>query len=71
MRPNRKTLKASELISVLVQAISEHGDLPVYLDDPDTGWLLGVNINTDTKRRLEDYPQYDEVFTIVASYHND
>ena len=42
MRDLEPTGKASQLIARLQALIAEHGDLPVYLDDPDTNWLMPI-----------------------------
>lgn len=35
---------ASEVIAAIQAKINEHGDLPMALDDPDTGWILPIEI---------------------------
>jgi hypothetical protein len=40
----QRTLTTSALMVTLERQLAEHGDLPVYLVDPDTSWLLGVAV---------------------------
>ena len=42
----QKTLRASDFIKKLQRIIDERGDLPLYLCDPDTEFLLGVDLET-------------------------
>jgi len=39
-----QTCTASQLVERLQSLIVEHGDLPVYLRDPDTSWRLPVGL---------------------------
>lgn len=36
------TLTLSQLITRAQALLAEHGDVPVWIDDADTGWPLGV-----------------------------
>lgn len=38
------TLRVSELRDILRILMAAHGDVPVYIDDPSTGWLLGMSL---------------------------
>jgi hypothetical protein len=62
------TLRASELIELLQQAIVERGDLPVYLRDPDTECPLGVRLDPGARKLRQDYPDLEPCMAIQASY---
>ncbi len=66
MEDGQKTLLASELQEKLRVMIAEHGDRLVCLDDPDTGWLLGIDLETGEKASREPDP---DVFVITATYY--
>ena len=56
-------MKTSELIAALHDAIKKHGDLPVRIDDPDTGWALEPFV----KHGTVDNKQF---ITISSDYSN-
>jgi len=60
-----KTCKASRFIEVLQKLINEHGDLPIYSDDPDTQDLLplGLIYAPEEKNFRGDYPERFEIKT--------
>lgn len=62
----QKTLLASELLEQLQAIINVYGDKLVYLDDPDTGCLLGIELKTGDKAAYEDT---SDCFLITANYH--
>jgi hypothetical protein len=39
---------ASTVVATLQALIAEHGDLPVWLTDPDTGWILDIDLEYTT-----------------------
>lgn len=41
---DKKTCTTTQLIAGLQKQLRERGDLPVYLDDPDTNWVLPIGI---------------------------
>lgn len=57
----KKYCKASALVDALMRAIKDHGDLPICLDDPDTGWQMEIGLELaevdeyepDEPRRLQ------------------
>lgn len=65
MTEYQKTLLASELLEQLQSIIDVYGDKPVYLDDPDTGYLLGIELKTGDKAAYEDT---NDCFLITANY---
>jgi len=42
--PNNKRARARDLVEALLDLIDKHGDLPIFLDDPDTGWIMDVGV---------------------------
>ncbi len=38
---------ASEAIKAIQALIDKHGDLPISLDDPDTGWQMPIGVIFD------------------------
>jgi hypothetical protein len=60
---------ASALVEALRKAIDEHGDLPVCLDDPDTGWQMEIGLELaevteyepDEPRRLQITSAYNGI----------
>ena len=67
MQDASKTYKASELVAALEALIDSHGDLPVLLNDPDTGWLLDVGVAFAPYDKSE--PDYPARIEINANYH--
>ena len=39
-----KPPKASEAIKAIQSLIDQYGDLPIALDDPDTGWTMPIGV---------------------------
>ena len=62
---------ASELVAALQAAIQEHGDLPIYLDDPDTGWAMPLIFDPMGEALREDYPENGPCMSLTASYADD
>lgn len=59
----KPTIKASELIDRLKMLVEEHGDLPVYADDADTGWRLPAGIVHRKEKTEEGWPERLEIKT--------
>jgi hypothetical protein len=38
---------ASDLLDAIKSLIDQHGNLPIGLIDPDTGWLLPIGLDID------------------------
>jgi hypothetical protein len=60
----RQTCMASELIKRLNKLVATYGDLPVYVNDPDTQWRLPVGL---TYQAVED--SFPDRLEIKASYY--
>lgn len=63
---DQPTLLASELIAVLRTAVEHRGDLPVFVKDADTNWLLGIEFKSDGDQ--VDYPDV-ACFVLDTDYH--
>jgi hypothetical protein len=63
------TLRASELIELLQKAVAEHGDLRVWLRDPDTEWALGIKLDPEAIKLVRDYPELGPCMAIIASHY--
>lgn len=61
-----RTYRASELIERLQKLITEHGDLPVYADDPDTDYRMEIGLIYKPAKPEEEWP---ERFEIKIDYH--
>ena len=61
-----KTCTAQQLIDRLAVFISAHGNLPVYVLDADTGWLMEIGLIFQDEDPIEDQPEH---FAITTSYH--
>ena len=57
-------MKASEAIDQLKVLINKHGDLPLALSDPDTSWILPIEIEFSK----EDEDQEGDMILITSSY---
>lgn len=44
---DQPTLRASEMIAKLQEAIARRGDLRLFVKDADTGWLLGMRLKVE------------------------
>lgn len=64
----QKTLLASELIAALQAGIAKRGDLPVWLDDPDTGWPLGIALDPEAANLTQSEMTTGPCMSIVAGY---
>lgn len=65
-----ETCLASQLVDRLQSVIAEHGDLPVFVHDADTDWLLPVGIvyaDDDKWRCVHPNPRLE----ITADYHSE
>ena len=60
-------MKISELIEELESLKDIHGDLPVCLEDPDTGWLLKIFVESKP-RQLSNREKF---FVTTAQYSNE
>lgn len=65
---DKPTMLASELVAALQKAIAERGDLPVYLDDPDTCWPLPIEFDPAAKQLAGNYPDKAPCMSIVSDY---
>lgn len=61
-----KSMKASELVKALQDAIAERGDLLVYLRDPDTDWPGGIEFDKEAVKLKRDYPDLPPCFSITS-----
>lgn len=59
---------ASELVTAMQAAIQEHGDLPIYLDDPDTGWVMPLIFDPAGKALRGEYPDAGPCMSLTAKY---
>jgi hypothetical protein len=66
MRVPDPTCKASVLVKRLQEFINTHGDLPIYVDDPDTHWRLPIGLVFRPTRENEGLPNR---FEIKTEYH--
>jgi len=57
--------RASQVIKALRKLIDIRGDLPVCLDDPDSGYKLRIGIIHRKQKTIEELP---ERFEIRANY---
>lgn len=64
----QKIKLASELVAALQAAIQEHGDLPIYLDDPDTGWAMPLIFDPTGKALHGEYPDVGPCMSLTSSY---
>ena len=62
----KRTIPATMLIRILSEIVKEHGDLPVYLKDPDTRYRMEIGILVKEENLVEEYPKRIE---IRASYY--
>lgn len=61
-----ETCTATQLIERLRQLVEQHGDLPVYADDADTGWRLPIGV---VHKISEDNGEWPERLEIKTDYH--
>mgnify|MGYP000902554601 CR=1 FL=1 len=61
-----KTCTATQLIERLRQLVEQHGDIPVYADDADTGWRLPIGLVHKPADADEEWPERLEIKT---DYH--
>jgi len=61
----KRTCTASQLMARLQQFVAEYGDLPVYADDADTGWILPIGLRYSP---AHDWDEQPERFEITTSY---
>ena len=45
--------KATEVIAAIQKMVAEHGDLPLALDDPDTGWIMQIGLIFNSVAQVE------------------
>ncbi len=62
-----RTYRASELIALLNELVSKHGDLPVVAKDADTDWRLEIGLTYCEARAVEEWPDH---FVIRTEYHS-
>lgn len=60
------TYRASELVALLQGFIAAHGDVPVVLKDPDTGWRMEVGCLYRDAKPTEGYPARIQLY---GDYH--
>lgn len=61
-----KTYLANQLVNKLNDLVKKHGDLPVYLNDPDSQYRLEIGII----HRPANFPnEWPERFEIKACYY--
>lgn len=58
--------RASQVIKSLQLLIEKYGDLPICVDDPDTGWRMPFGIIHKQENIAEEWP---ERFEIKTDYH--
>lgn len=58
-----QTCTATQLIDRLQQLVEQHGDLPVYADDADTGWRLPIGLTHKPAYAAEEWPERLEIKT--------
>lgn len=56
--------KASSVIKAIQSLIDEHGDLPFYLEDADTGWMMKIGVY----QTINEYPDGNKCFAANADY---
>lgn len=56
-----RTCAASQLIDRLREMVDQHGDLPVYLRDPDTDYLLPIGLLHKREDAVEEWPARLEI----------
>ncbi len=61
MNASKRTGTAAQLIARLQELVREHGDLPVYADDPDTGWRLPIGVVHRPASEKEEWPERIEI----------
>lgn len=61
-----KSCTATQLIGALRKMVEQHGDLPVYSDDPDTSWRLPIGLMHKPANESEEWPERLEIKT---NYH--
>lgn len=59
---NFKLPKASEAIAAIQKLIDAHGDIPIALDDPDTGWIMPIGVEYQNN-------DGEEIIAVVSDYH--
>jgi len=59
--------RASQVIKALQKLIDIHGDLPVCLDDPDSGYKLKIGVIYRKEKNIEELPERLE---ILANYED-
>jgi hypothetical protein len=63
------TLRISELIAKLEAMQARHGNVWVFLDDPDTSWLLGIDVEYSVAEPPSAFRDWRPAcVTIVAAY---
>jgi len=62
-----KAPKASSVIIAIQKLIDEHSDLPFYIEDADTGWMMtpGVYLTID------EFPNGKKCFAANSDYNGD
>ena len=55
------TYRLSDLLQKLQEMLETHGDLPVVLADPDTGWRMEIGVTHDEADDIEEWPERIEV----------
>ena len=59
-----KPPKASDAIEAIQKLIDENGDLPIALDDPDTGWTLPIGVEVQSL-------DGEKLIMITSAYHGE